>query len=402
MKVLAVIDALNFGGAENLLSTLGRIGPRHDLDVSVLSLGGSTGEQASWLSVLQDAGLSARFLGIKRLSQPDGIPRLARAIRGFGPDVVHAHLEDSATLVPIATRLTGHACVSTYHHVPRPLDGREKIRERLSVLAANRGERVLFVSAASRDGFASSYRGPQANWAVLHNGVDLARFAPAAAGSRRQLPDDLDVRGGGPVVTVLGRLGVGKGQATALAAWPRVLAVVPEALLLLVGDGPLEADLRAQVAALRLQHRVVFAGRRTDAESILGASTLTCLPTVREALPTALIEAAACGIPAVASGGSGVVEVVDEGRTGLLFDYGDEIGLADAVVALLRDEPRRTAMGAAARQLAEHRFDAELWADRLHEIYRQARLDSAARWRNAHRPGVRSPAQPGPQPDRQR
>jgi glycosyltransferase involved in cell wall biosynthesis len=391
MKVLAVIDALNFGGAENLLSTLGRVGPRHDLEMSVLSLSGSTGSEASWLSVLQGAGLSVRFLGISRLSRPDGIPRLARAIRESGCDVVHAHLEDAATLAPLATRWTGHACVSTYHHVPEPLEGREKVRERLSIAAANRGERVLFVSEASRQGFAARYRGPRANWSVVHNGIDLAKFRPTTAGHRPQLPADIAVPPDAPVVTVLGRLGRGKGQATAVAAWPRVLAKLPDAHLLLVGDGPLDADLRAQVARLGVQSRVVFAGRRTDAERILAASTLTCLPTVREALPTALIEAAACGIPAVASGGSGVVEVVDDGRTGLLFPYGDEARLADAVIELLRDGPRREAMGAAARHLAEKRFDADIWADRLHGIYERARAEAAGRWRNGRRPGVRVP-----------
>ncbi|MDQ1650348.1 MAG: hypothetical protein QOG60_2405 [Frankiaceae bacterium] len=380
MKVLAVIDGLALGGAENLLSTLGRVGPRHDLQMTVLSLGHDTGAMATWLDVLQQSGLSVEFLGLSKLREPSGIPRLARAIRRSDPDVVHAHLEDSATLVPLATRLTGHACVSTYHHVAIPIQGREGLRERLSVVAANRGERVLFVSAASRDGFAATYGGPRAHWQVVHNGIDLDRFAQPAAGSRPSLPDELGVPVGVPVVTVLGRLGIGKGQAVAVAAWPRVLQRVPDARLLLIGDGPLETELRQQVDELGLRERVVFAGRRRDVEGILGASTLTCLPTIREALPTALIEAAACGVPAVASATSGVLEVVDDGRTGLLFPYGDEQRLADAVVELLADEPRRLAMGSAARQLAEQRFDAELWADNLHAVYRQARADAAMRW----------------------
>lgn len=379
MKVLAVIDGLALGGAENLLSTLGRVGPRHDLQMTVLSLGHDTGAMATWLDVLQQSGLSVEFLGLGKLREPGGIPRLARAIRRADPDVVHAHLEDSATLAPLATRLTGHACVSTYHHVAIPLEGREGLRERLSVAAANRGERVLFVSTASRDGFAATYGGPRPHWQVVHNGIDLNRFTPPGA-SRPSLPDELGIPDGAPVVTVLGRLGVGKGQAVAVAGWPRVLRRVPEARLLFVGDGPLETELRRQVDELGLRERVVFAGRRHDAERILAASTLTCLPTIREALPTALIEAAASGVPAVASATSGVLEVVDDGRTGLLFPYGDEQRLADAVADLLEDEPRRLAMGIAARQLAEQRFDAEMWADSLHTVYRQARADAAGRW----------------------
>jgi glycosyltransferase involved in cell wall biosynthesis len=380
MKVLAVIDGLALGGAENLLSTLGRVGPRHDLHISVLSLGHDTGSTATWLDVLHQAGLSVEFLGLTRLREPGGIPRLARAIRRADPDVVHAHLEDSATLAPLATRLTGHACVSTYHHVAVPRQGRKRWRERLSIGAANRGERVLFVSAASRDSFAAIYGGPRPHWQVVHNGVELDRFTVPVAGSGPALPAGLGIPEDVPVVTVLGRLGTGKGQAVAVAAWPRVLERVPDAHLLLVGDGPLESDLRRQVDDLGLHHRVVFAGRRRDAERIMSASTLTCLPTIREALPTALIEAAACGVPAVASATSGVLEVVDDGRTGLLFPYGDERRLADAVVALLEDDPRRSAMGTAARRLAERRFDAEIWADQLHAVYQQARDQAARGW----------------------
>ena len=368
MRVLAVIDGLQFGGAENVLATLGRFGPKHDVHVDVVSLSAASGPSAAWLPVLHEAGLAPRFLGIRRLAQPDAVARVAAAIRDIAPDVVHAHLEDSATLVSLACRLTGHPSVSTYHHVAHRLSGREGLRERLSVASANRGNAVLFVSQASLDGFAATYGGPKRHWRVVHNGTDLERFRPEPT----TLPADIPIPEGAPVVTILGRLGTGKGQETAVAAWPAVLAGAPEARLLLVGDGPLEAPLRAQAEALGLHERVIFAGRRSDVQRILAASTLACLPTVCEALPTALIEAAACGIPAVATEGSGVAEVVDDGVTGLLTPYADSHRLASAVLELLNDEARRSAMSAAARRRAEERFDAHLWVERLRAIYGEA------------------------------
>jgi glycosyltransferase involved in cell wall biosynthesis len=264
------------------------------------------------------------------------------------------------------------------------LDRRERLREWLSVQAANRGERVLFVSHASRDGFAARYRA-RSNWTVLHNGIDLSQFQPVTSFPAGRFPGELGIPDDAPVVTVVGRLGDGKGHTFAIDAWPDVLRRVPEARLLLVGDGPYEADLRAQAARLGLTRsggsgsapesspdsadRVVFAGRRADVQALLAASTLACLPTRREALPTALIEAAACGVPAVASGVTGVLEVVDSGVTGLLVPYAETAPLAAAIADLLADEPRRAAMGQAARHLAEQRFDAQDWAARLHRIY---------------------------------
>jgi glycosyltransferase involved in cell wall biosynthesis len=368
MKILAVIDGLRFGGAENVLATFGRFGPKHDVEVEIVSLSPAEGPEAAWLPVLREAGLQPRFLGIRRLAQADAIPRLAAAIRDSAPDIVHAHLQDSATLAPLACWLTGPPCVSTYHHVPRPLAGRERLRERLSVAAANRGSRVLFVSQASLDGFAAAYGGPRSHWTVVHNGIDLDRFRPEPG----PLPADIAVPADAPVVTVIGRLGTGKGQANAIAAWPAVVAAIPDARLLLVGDGPLDAELRAQTQSLGVMDSVIFAGRRSDVERILATSTLTCLPTIREALPTALIEAAACGIPAVATEGSGVAEVVEDGVTGLLVPYADHRRLADALIELLRDTTRRTAMGAAARRLAEARFDAHEWVEQLRSVYSDA------------------------------
>lgn len=367
MKVLVVLDALNFGGAENLIATLARVGPRHDLELDVVSLAPATGDKATWLPVLQEAGLRPRFLGITRLAQPDAVFRLARAIRDSGCDLVHAHLEDAATLAPVAARLTGRPCVCTYHHVPGPLQGRDRIRERLSIAVASRCDRVIFVSEASRRGFADRYRAHR-SWTVVHNGIDLTQFAVAPG----PLPADLQIPPGAPVVSVVGHLRPGKGHDTAVAAWPAVLSGCPQARLVLVGDGPLEDDLRARSAAHGLCDRIVFAGRRTDVYRILAGSTVACLPTHREALPTALIEAAACGVPAVASGVSGVLEVVQDGVSGLLVAPDEPAQLAQAVLTLLTDEPRRAEMGRAARRIAEERFDADAWCERLSEIYTDA------------------------------
>ncbi len=379
MKVLAVLDALNFGGAENLISTLARVGPAHEITLDVVSLAPASSGRDAWLPVLQAAGLRPRLLDISRLIQPQAVPRLTRAIRESGADIVHAHLEYAATLAPIAARLAERPCVCTFHHVPVPLTGRARLRERLAVAAASRSARVIFVSEASRRGFAASYR-VRSTWTVLHNGIDLTEFRPGP----RPLPAELEIPLGAPVVTIVGRLGDGKGHSHAVAAWPAVLDGVPDARLLLVGDGDYEHALRRQAATLGVGHRVVFAGRRTDVAAILNGSTLSCLPTRNEALPTALIEAAACGVPVVASAVSGVLEVIKDGETGLLVPYGDEQRLAAAVIALLQDAGRRTAMGRAARRLAEERFDADTWAARLRDIYRAALGWSAAETRCGH------------------
>ena len=372
MKVLVVIDSLSFGGAENMVAALGRLSSSVGLTVEVASLAGPTGDRALWRPVLEQAGLRLHFLSVPRLLHPTAVPRVARVVRSSRCDVVHAHLGYAVTLAPAAARLVGRRTVCTFHHVPRPMDARDTARERLSVGSANTSAGVVCVSQASLDGFAARYRVDRTKWTVLPNGIDLARFSPAPGPEPAPLPADLGIPPGVPVVTVVSHLRYEKGHPEAIDAWPEVLRSVPEARLLIVGEGPMESRLREQVAALGLHDRVHFAGARSDIPAIQRASSVALLPTYIEALPTALIEAAACGVPAVATRVGGVPEVVVDGVTGLLFERGDVAAIPRAVVALLSDPARRAAMGAAARSRAEAHFDGEQWARRLRTTYDDA------------------------------
>jgi glycosyltransferase involved in cell wall biosynthesis len=129
-----------------------------------------------------------------------------------------------------------------------------------------------------------------------------------------------------------------------------------------VGSGEGQAldathDLRRRVAERGLEGRVVFAGRSDRVEDYLRAADLFVFPSVFEALGISLVEAAACGLPAVASRTGGIVDVVEHERSGLLVAPGDARDLARSLLALARDPGRREAMGARARELAVSGFD---------------------------------------------
>lgn len=370
MKVLVVIDSLSFGGAENALVTLARHASSVHLRIQVLALAPSTDGRSEWLSRLNLAGLEPRFLGVKRLLQPTAVPRLATAVRASGCDIVHAHLETASTLAPLAARLARRPALCTLHHVPVPLRGREAARERLAVNIGSRSDGLLFVSQASRDGFAAAYprTAHQDRWSVVHNGVDLQRFTPLGS-AKRQFPSDLGIPSAAPVVSLVGHMRPGKGQDVAVEAWPSVLSREPEARLLLIGSGPHEEQLRTQVRDLRIVERVVFAGARDDVEALLRSSTLVVLPTRMEALPTVLLEAAASGVASVATAVGGVPEVVVDGETGWLVPAPRAELFAAALCDALACPVELTRRGAAARRRAQLHFDALTWVTRLRDRY---------------------------------
>jgi glycosyltransferase involved in cell wall biosynthesis len=381
VRVFVVIDSFAFGGAENLLGVLAAAAPDAGIELEVASLAPRSQGRVSLLPVLESAGLDVTFLDVHRLADLTAVVRIARAIRASGCDVVHAHLGYSATLVPMAARLAGRPCVSTLHHVPQDLPFRERIKERLSVSVAGRLGKLVFVSDASRREFARRYR-ERDTWRVLHNGVELSSFTPG----EDTWPVELPLPAGAPVCTIVAALREPKGHRTAIDAWPRVMAAVPDARLLIVGDGPERRRLQRHAETAGLAGNVAFAGTRQDVPRLLRASTIAALPSHTEALPTVLIEAAACGRAVVAASVGGVPEVVSDGHTGLLVPPGDTAAFAEAVTVLLTQPGLRADMEVAARRLAEQRFGVDRWAARLRALYEERSSAGAAALRRARPP----------------
>lgn len=371
MRILQIIDSFSYGGAERLLATLNSVAPAAGLDMTVTSLAPAGQGRNASLSVLDAAGLRPQYAGVHKLLDPAGIPKLVRAIRESRCEVVHAHLGTSATMVPVAARIAGVPCVSTLHHLPRRKDELgERVKNWLCIQSAEHGHALVFVSDAARLAAARLYR-PRATWRTLHNGVDLSAFDPVPDGRPAPLPADIAAEVGGPpgapVVSIVAAVREPKGHEYALAAWPAVRAKVPDATLLIVGDGPHLPALRAMAG-----EGVVFTGAREDVPAILRGSTLALLPSLTEALPTSLIEASACGLAVVATTVGGTPEVIENGRTGILVEPRDAEALIDSVTDLLIDSGRREQYGLAGRRLAEDRFDLRRWADRLTGLYAEA------------------------------
>ncbi|SDD13839.1 phosphatidylinositol alpha-1,6-mannosyltransferase [Geodermatophilus telluris] len=221
---------------------------------------------------------------------------------------------------------------------------------------------LTYISEYTRSRLAPALVG-RTRLAQLSPGVDVDRFTPAADGAQVRRRHGL---GEGPVVVCVSRLVPRKGQDVLVAAWPRVLARHPGAQLLLVGGGPLEADLRRAVAARGLERSVVLAGPVPPARlpEHYAAGDVFAMPcrTRRggldvEGLGMVYLEAAACGLPVVAGTSGGAPEAVRDGETGTVVgDPRDPAAVADAVTALLDDPARARALGAAGRAWVEQRW----------------------------------------------
>jgi len=289
------------------------------------------------------------------------IRRLRRLLRAWRPEVVHAHGLRAGALTAIAAAFVrpsvydaGPALIVTVHNAPAAGGVTGAIYRVLELIVARRADSVLCVSEdlEQRMRAAGARR-------VAHAPVP-AYSIPAPAlrtdGAAR-MPAVTDVGPGrplgplgplGPLVLAVGRLAPQKGFGTLLEAASSWRDIKPEPVLVIVGEGPLEARLKSQAAALHLDAR--FPGHRDDVPALLAAAAVFVLPSVWEGQPLILQEALRAGIPVVATRVGGTPELTGEDAA-LLVPPGDAARLADAVRAVLTDP----ALAARLRQAAADR-----------------------------------------------
>jgi glycosyltransferase involved in cell wall biosynthesis len=240
---------------------------------------------------------------------------------------------------------------------------------------------------------------PSDKLVLLGNGVDLRRFRPSADDRRRRqvragfgIDDDVVVAG------TVARLVWQKGFRELFAAAERLRDTQRDVVFVVVGGSdPDKADAIPpdQLEVARRRGRIVFAGSRDDVENIYAAFDLFVLPSHREGFPRSAMEAAACGLPVIATDIRGCREVVSDGQSGLLIPLRDPERLASAVEKLVDAPALRRQMGSAGRRKAEAEFDDRAVVSKTLEAYERVLMPAncSARRRtlsSATRPSYRS------------
>jgi glycosyltransferase involved in cell wall biosynthesis len=312
---------------------------------------------------------AADLAGVRLDAEPlagdggSGLGRLSRFMRRVRPDVVNPHLFRSTAVAAPLARWHGARVVETYH-------GREGWRRGFlpDRLVGRLVDRAIAVSEAARTFLIRDKGYPPAKVVVVPNGRDLSVFRPGAA--RDAVRKELGLDRAAPLVGVVGRLEPQKGHAYLLDAWPAVTRELPDARLLLVGDGALRQALQMRAHATGAGDSVIFAGFRADVTRVLDALDVVCLPSLYEGMPLTAIEAAAMARPVVATAVDGTPEVVREGHTGRLVPPADPPALARALLDLLRDPDGARRMGQAGRDWALLHFDLNRQVAATAHVYR--------------------------------
>ncbi|MFF5974101.1 glycosyltransferase [Streptomyces sp. NPDC012769] len=282
---------------------------------------------------------------------------LARLIRTVRPALVHAHSAKAGLCARLALRGRIPTVYQPHAWSFAAVEGTTAaLALRWERWAARWTARLVCVSEAERH--TGEAAGVRARWSVIHNGVDTDRFAPA----------DGDVREpGGPLVVCVGRLCRQKGQDVLLSAWPEVLARVPEARLVLVGDGPDAERLRAAAPP-----SVRFTGAVADPAPWYRAADVVVLPSRWEGMALAPLEAMASGRPVVVGDVDGARESLPPGHEEPCLVPPDDPGALAAALGRLLGRPElRHSLGREAREHVLSRFDVRRTGAAFAELYRE-------------------------------
>jgi glycosyltransferase involved in cell wall biosynthesis len=223
---------------------------------------------------------------------------------------------------------------------------------------------TVCVSEAVRRRLVEAYRYPPSRTITIRNGIDRLHYQPKASISVGEAGF-----GAAPVTLVCAaRLSPAKRIDVLLDALAMLLTDSVSWRCLILGTGPLEAELRARADRLGLSGRVTFLGHVDDVRPHLGEADLFVLSSDKEGLPLALLEAMACGLPAIVTDVGGTGEVVVHKETGLLVEPDNPKELAQAIRYLLQDSVARERMGAMARQRVDQHFDIDQAMNRIHSV----------------------------------
>lgn len=291
--------------------------------------------------------------------------RLSRVLKQLRPDVVHAHDPHGVAMAATALSMASSA------RPPRLVASR-RIEFRIahnsfSKWKYSRVDCFIAISEAVRERLVADGI-PRAKTTVVHEGVDVDRIVHLPAANVHAaffLPTHA------PIVGNIGALVAQKGQHHLVDAAAIVVRAVPDARFVICGEGELRHALEEQIKRKHLERHVFLAGFRANVLELLKGFDLFALSSLQEGLCTSLIDAMAASKAAVATRVGGVPEVVADRETGYLVPPRDHEALADRIIALLKDEPRRTDMGKAALRRAQELFTIDRMVDGTLATYRR-------------------------------
>ena len=375
-RVLFLAPYLGDGGINTHMLTLGKELKKLGWDVAICS-GGSLGEVAKDAPIPEDyeeAGIPHfrawipasphRLRDLPQLLQlPIAMWQVIRAVRQFRPALLHSHSRQMGAYARVVQLLVGVPFISTVHN---PIKPRNRLWARTTFL----GSEAVAVGGEIQAGLIRDYGVDPDRVRVVAPGADAEHLRPPTRDERDVARRRWGIQPGQFVLAFVGSLNANKRPDTLVDAVAALGATQHDVVALVAGQGPDEEALRARAGSLGIAPRVQLLGYQ-DARSVLWAADALVLPSEVEGFGLVVVEAMLCGVPVLCTPAAAAQKVTPD-VTGVVFDVGDDEGLAQRVRQMIEQPDVRGAMAARALDDARNRFSSTQMARSIEETYLRA------------------------------
>jgi len=369
IKVCHLASGDLWAGAEAQLVTLTSFLVRmNDLDISAILF-----NEGRLAYELKNLGIKTDVIPESRHNAFSMLRLLGAYFRGQKVDIVHVHKYKENILGGIASACHGiRFRIRTIHGLPEPALGLRARKREIYELLDNfinkwLVDRLLAVSLDLRRELIERFGDEKVR--CIHNGIDVGTIRRNV--SATDWKKELNIGGNEIVIGTMCRLTPIKGLEFFLKAARIVRSQRSNTKFIIVGDGPLGSSLRTLAFEYGLSRDVFFLGHQDDAYGILQLMDIFVLPSLKEGIPMALLEALALARPVVATRVGGIPEVIEHDISGLLVTPGRGDELAESCIRLIDDYKLAQRLGATGRKTVEEKFSATFMAEKVANVYRE-------------------------------
>ncbi len=367
-KIVHLVESLDvIGGMEKVVAQIAVHLNKEEFEPEIWCVhqGGKFAEE------LKKQGITLRVLNIAGYYNPLNILKLALVLRASKVDIVHTHMYFASTIGRLAGWTAGvKVLINHVHSSYSHYSSRNLFIERLLSKVSNK---IICVSKNTRDFVVTREKIDPARVVVIYNGISYVN-----ACSRQEVRQSFKVLPDEVIIITVANLLENKGHKVLLKALSLLEIQNKSVQCWIVGQGPMENELKEQAHQLSLGPKVIFWGGRQDVPQLLTASDIFVLASIqREGLSISVLEAMAYQVPVIATRVGGIPEVIEDKINGLLIDPNDPYSLAAAIEALIIDQQKRLQYAQAGERRFQEQFESKIMVAQIEKLYKECLKDHA-------------------------
>lgn len=363
IKILQIIDLLQWGGAQKMQVFLVEQLNTHDVELTVVSLNASNGSPIP--EYLRQRGARVVFFPFPKFLSVRSFFKLLDFVRREKFDLIHTHLTYANIFGTLVGRLTGTPVIASLRTAGYDPRYHRPIRQFVETVVVKYGAKRIMANGHAVAELGRKRFAPR-EMDILVNAIDLP--SPLADGERVTLRRELVGDPSRPIVISVGRLDLPKGFPDLIRSFVAVRQAKPNAALVIAGDGPMSEELDALVRDLHLDGTVFLLGQRDDVPRLLQVADLYVSSSHWEGLPVSILEAMASGLPILATEVGDIPHVVVP-EAGFVIPPSQPEQMAEKIISLLSDPEKMQVMGAAARTHIQRNYSPGVWVHKLLGLY---------------------------------